>query len=112
MPSRAAYTGLAAATSDTGCSTVLMPWVDEPVMVAPEVVGFSMAVTLAGVRAPRFSIPARSTARRRLVHAPPSTGAYRLEPGRARRRGSDVRDESTHRHRGARCRRAPARHAV
>src|SRR6266540_3493347 len=39
MPSRAAYTALAAARSDTGCSTVLIPWVEEPVMVTPEVVG-------------------------------------------------------------------------
>src|SRR6478672_13407210 len=39
MPSRAVYTALAAATSDTGCSTVLIPWVEEPVMVTPEVVG-------------------------------------------------------------------------
>ena len=33
------YTALAAARSDTGCSTVLIPWVEEPVMVTPEVVG-------------------------------------------------------------------------
>jgi hypothetical protein len=33
------YTGLAAARSDTGCSTVLIPWVEESVMVTPEVVG-------------------------------------------------------------------------
>src|SRR6185312_8531840 len=39
MPSRAVYTALAAVTSDTGCSTVLIPWVEEPVMVTPEVVG-------------------------------------------------------------------------
>src|SRR6516164_4361439 len=39
MPSRAVYTALAAARSDTGCSTVLIPWVEEPVMVAAEVVG-------------------------------------------------------------------------
>src|SRR5215211_993471 len=39
MPSRAAYTPLAVARSDTGCSTVLIPWVEEPVMVTPEVVG-------------------------------------------------------------------------
>jgi hypothetical protein len=32
-PSRAAYTALAVARSDTGCSTVLIPWVEEPVMV-------------------------------------------------------------------------------
>jgi hypothetical protein len=30
---------LAAARSDTGCSTVLIPWVEESVMVTPEVVG-------------------------------------------------------------------------
>jgi hypothetical protein len=29
---------LAVARSDTGCSTVLIPWVEEPVMVTPEVV--------------------------------------------------------------------------
>src|ERR1700728_1502562 len=39
MPSRAVYTALAVARSDTGCSTVLIPWVEEPVMVTPEVVG-------------------------------------------------------------------------
>src|SRR5436190_1996007 len=33
MPSRAAYTALAVARSDTGCSTVLIPWVEEPVTV-------------------------------------------------------------------------------
>src|SRR5215470_16047574 len=38
MPSRAVYTALAAATSDTGCRTVLIPSVVEPVMVAPDVV--------------------------------------------------------------------------
>src|SRR5947209_124012 len=35
----AAYTALAVARSDTGCSTVLIPSVEEPVMVTPEVVG-------------------------------------------------------------------------
>jgi hypothetical protein len=30
---------LAFARSDTGCSTVLMPWVAESVMVAPDVAG-------------------------------------------------------------------------
>jgi hypothetical protein len=30
---------LAVARSDTGCSRVLIPWVEEPVMVTPEVVG-------------------------------------------------------------------------
>src|SRR6266436_2639624 len=39
MPSRAAYIALAVARSDTGCSTILIPWVEEPVMVTPEVVG-------------------------------------------------------------------------
>src|SRR5258708_22126786 len=39
MPSRAAYTALAVARSDTGCSTVLIPWVEEPVMVTPQVMG-------------------------------------------------------------------------
>src|SRR5713101_6055431 len=39
MPSRALYTALALSRSDTGCSTVLIPWVEEPVMVTPEVVG-------------------------------------------------------------------------
>src|SRR3984957_8974734 len=39
MPSKAVYTALAAARSDTGCNTVLIPWVEEPVMVTPEVVG-------------------------------------------------------------------------
>ena len=49
MPSRAAYTALAVSTSETGCSTVLMPWVEEAVMVAP--VSFvSMAATLGAVR--------------------------------------------------------------
>src|SRR6185437_7686127 len=39
MPSRAAYTALAFSRSETGCSTVLIPWVEETVMVTPEVVG-------------------------------------------------------------------------
>src|SRR5919198_3692427 len=39
MPSRAVYTALAAARSETGCSTVLIPWVEEPLMVTPVVVG-------------------------------------------------------------------------
>jgi hypothetical protein len=33
------YTALAAARSDTGCSTVLIPLVSDPVMVTPEVAG-------------------------------------------------------------------------
>ena len=33
------YTSLAVVRSETGCSTVLIPWVQEPVMVTPEVVG-------------------------------------------------------------------------
>ena len=36
---RAAYTALAAARSDTGCSTVLIPSLEEPVMITPDVVG-------------------------------------------------------------------------
>src|SRR5271154_3957605 len=41
MPSSAVYTALAPSRSDTGCSTVLIPCVEEeePVMVTPEVVG-------------------------------------------------------------------------
>jgi hypothetical protein len=30
---------LARSRSETGCSTVWIPWVEEPVMVTPEVVG-------------------------------------------------------------------------
>jgi hypothetical protein len=37
------YTAFAAARSDTGCSTVLIPCVDESAMVAPDVVGLSIA---------------------------------------------------------------------
>jgi hypothetical protein len=33
------YTALAAARSDTGCSTVLIPSVEDPVMFTPDVVG-------------------------------------------------------------------------
>jgi hypothetical protein len=41
------YTAFALARSDTGCSTVLIPWLEEPVVVTPEVVVvLSMAVTL------------------------------------------------------------------
>jgi hypothetical protein len=29
---------LAVARSETGCSTVFIPWLDEPVMVTPDVV--------------------------------------------------------------------------
>jgi hypothetical protein len=32
------YTALAASRSVTGCSTVLIPWVEESAMVTPEVV--------------------------------------------------------------------------
>src|SRR6516165_8460187 len=39
MPSKAVYTALAVARSDTGCSTILIPWVEESVIVTPEVVG-------------------------------------------------------------------------
>src|SRR5215467_9187646 len=39
MPSRAAYTALAVSRSDTGCRTILIPWVEEPVTITPEVVG-------------------------------------------------------------------------
>src|SRR5690348_2022604 len=39
MPSRAAYTALARGRSDTGCSTVLIPSVEEPLMVTPGVMG-------------------------------------------------------------------------
>src|SRR3954468_21780231 len=65
MPSRAAYTALAVARSETGCSTVLIPWVEEPVMVAPEVAGLvgivgpetnGHASCGSGVRASRFLI--------------------------------------------------------
>jgi hypothetical protein len=35
-PSGAAYTVLAVAMSDTGCSTDLTPWVEEQVMFTPE----------------------------------------------------------------------------
>src|ERR1700734_370743 len=48
MPSRAVYTALAAARSDTGCSTVMIPWVEESVMVTPEVVGHVDPVGLPG----------------------------------------------------------------
>ena len=59
-PSRAAYTGLAASRSDTGCSTFLIPWVAESVMVAPEVVGLiSMVVMLCAAHDRCFSIPDR-----------------------------------------------------
>src|SRR5215469_7574691 len=39
MPSRAAYTAFDVSRSDTGCSTILIPWVEELLMVTPEVVG-------------------------------------------------------------------------
>jgi hypothetical protein len=41
---------LAAARSDTGCSTVLIPWVEEPVMVTPEVVGHIDPAGLPGLK--------------------------------------------------------------
>jgi hypothetical protein len=47
------YTALAAARSDTGCSTVLIPWVEEPVMVTPEVVGHVDPVCLVEPKAER-----------------------------------------------------------
>src|SRR5258705_3174421 len=50
MPSRAAYIALAVARSDTGCSTILIPWVEEPVMVTPEVVGHMDPAGLPGLR--------------------------------------------------------------
>src|SRR5215467_9472181 len=42
MPSRAAYTALDVSRSDTGCSTILIPWVEESLMVTPEVVGHTV----------------------------------------------------------------------
>src|SRR6516165_5556929 len=53
MPSRAVYTALAASRSETGCSTVLIPWVDEPVMVTPELVGRTGPGGIAGLRVER-----------------------------------------------------------
>src|ERR1700691_3611821 len=50
MPSRAVYTALAFSRSDTGCSTVLIPWVEEAVMIAPEVVGHIDPVGLSGLK--------------------------------------------------------------
>src|SRR6516162_9200222 len=49
MPSSAAYTALARARSDTGCSTVLIPSVQEPVMVTPEVVAHIDPAGLPGI---------------------------------------------------------------
>src|ERR1035441_9292053 len=60
MPSRASYTGFALSRSDTGCSTVLIPCVEESLMVTPDVaVVMSMAVMLGAGRGRRFSIPDR-----------------------------------------------------
>src|SRR5690242_16331516 len=70
MPSSAAYTGLARSRSETGCSSVLAPWVEASLMVAPP---FAVVVSM-GQDASR---------------APP-TGASRFlidvgdRPGRAR----------------------------
>src|SRR6266487_4236642 len=61
MPSKAVYTGLALARSDTGCSTVLIPWVEESVMVTPEVVGHI---------APVCTVVLRRTARREIGSRP------------------------------------------
>src|SRR5919112_1848794 len=69
MPSRAAYTALAVARSETGCSTVLIPWVEEPVMVTPEVVGLvgivrlkTTAVVLIGLHPPARGTSPRGAA--------------------------------------------------
>src|SRR6202521_2206742 len=61
MPSRAVYTGLALSTSDTGWRTVLIPIVEESLMVTPDVmVLMSMTVILGAACDRRFSIPDRS----------------------------------------------------
>src|SRR5690242_3081785 len=71
MPSRAVYTALALSRSVTGCRTVLIPWVEELVMITPEVVdridspiAQAIDLRLLGVcrRQPSggFSIPDRS----------------------------------------------------
>src|SRR6266568_6576448 len=78
MPSRAVYTALAAARSDTGCSTVLIPWVEEPVMVTPEVVGHIDPVC---------KVVSRRTARREIgsrnhKSAPRGAGGRRLRDDR------------------------------
>src|ERR1700733_7260607 len=50
MPSRAVYTGLAFSRSETGCSTILIPWVEESAMITPEVVGYIDPAGMPGLR--------------------------------------------------------------
>src|SRR5208282_219012 len=50
MPSRAVYTALARSRSVTGCSTVLIPSVEESAMITPEVVGHIDPVGTVGSR--------------------------------------------------------------
>src|SRR6266853_1245827 len=78
MPSRAAYTALAVARSDTGCSTVLIPWVEEPVMVTTEVVSHIDPVcTVVLRRTARREIDSRH-----LKSAPHGVGGPRLQDDR------------------------------
>src|SRR5260370_42168607 len=76
MPSRAVYTGLALARSDTGGSRILMPSVEESVMVTPEVVGHIDP----GCRSPRH-----------FSHGF-ATGASSFLIGPVRRAGQSARD--------------------
>src|SRR5215211_24771 len=81
MPSRAAYTALAFVRSETGCSTVLIPWVEEPVMVTPEVVDL---VGIAWLKDKPGS-PEKSTVRSPSMAI--STLAARLNPAQPARGG-------------------------
>src|ERR1700754_2516268 len=65
MPSSAAYIALADARSDTGHSRILIPSVEEPVMVAPEVVGQIDPVCMVALR---------RTARREIDRPYPPAG--------------------------------------
>ena len=68
-----AYTAVAAARSETGCSTVLIPWVEESVMITPELVGLVEHVSLGANRKPEC--PGRRFRRRLYV-------CHRAEPVR------------------------------
>src|SRR5205807_7824385 len=82
-PSRAAYTSLAVARSETGCSTVLIPWVEEPVMITPDVVGLVGIVWLKIVWPKDEREVRKSTARSpRMAISPLAVRFNRAQPAR------------------------------
>src|ERR1700680_499880 len=98
MPSRAVYTGLALSTADTGWRTVLIPIVEESLMVTPEVmVSMSMTVMLGAARDRRFSIPDRSGHLFRHARWHPRCGARLVAPVGAGRHADQLGEATAER---------------